>query len=399
MIRRRRVQIEGLPIIGVLLVLIAVFMIAAPQVFLGYRIYMSFLATVPPQLILALGLTLVIASGEIDLSFPSVIAFSGFLFAWAFKTYELTWLALLLALAGGALVGWVNGILVAVIGIPSIIATLATQFFWGGITTVMTGGLSYAIRTIDDYAIHDVLVGRIGVVPVQALWATAVAVVLWFVLNRHRFGEHLLFIGDNVEVARVVGVNVGREKIKLFTAMGVLGAFAAVLLTAENKNFFNTQGSGFLLTVMAAVFIGGTSIFGGKATIVGSYVGAYIIGMIEAGLVATGMQGFWVRAVVGLVFLAAVVFHLSMDQPQRLARLGQLFRCGGRLERQPAPPARGSLSLLNPADRGALGSLALKRPAQPRKAEYPLLRLPRPFATGADFRVTTLKSPGLCSCR
>ena len=235
-------HVEGLPIIGVLLVLIAVFMIAAPQVFLGYRIYMSFLATVPPQLILALGLTLVIASGEIDLSFPSVIAFSGFLFAWAFKTYELTWLALLLALAGGALVGWVNGILVAVIGIPSIIATLATQFFWGGITTVMTGGLSYAIRTIDDYAIHDVLVGRIGVVPVQALWATAVAVALWFVLNRHRFGEHLLFIGDNVEVARVVGVNVGREKIKLFTLMGVLGAFAAVLLDRREQELLQHPG-------------------------------------------------------------------------------------------------------------------------------------------------------------
>jgi simple sugar transport system permease protein len=309
MTRRPRLHLEGLPIIGVLLVLIAIFMIAAPQVFLGYRIYMSFLSTVPPQLILALGLTLVIASGEIDLSFPSVIAFSGFLFAWAFKTYELTWLALLLALAGGALIGWVNGVLVAVIGIPSIIATLATQFFWGGITTVLTGGLSYAIRTIDDFAIHTVLVGRIGVVPVQALWATAVAVALWFVLNRHRFGEHLLFIGDNVSVARVVGVNVGREKIKLFTLMGVLGAFAAVLLTAENKNFFNTQGSGFLLSVMAAVFIGG------------SYVGAYIIGMIEAGLVATGMQGFWVRAVVGLVFLAAVVFHLTMEDSTRMRAL------------------------------------------------------------------------------
>jgi simple sugar transport system permease protein len=338
--RRPRVHLEGLPIIGVLLVLVAVFMIAAPQVFLGYRIYMSFLATVPPQLILALGLTLVIASGEIDLSFPSVIAFSGFLFAWAFKTYELTWLALLLALAGGALIGWVNGILVAVIGIPSIIATLATQFFWGGITTVLTGGLSYSIRTIDDYAIHDVLVGRIGVVPVQGLWATAIAVGLWFVLNRHRFGEHLLFIGDNVSVARVVGVGVGREKIKLFTLMGVLGAFAAVLLTAENKNFFNTQGSGFLLTVMAAVFIGGTSIFGGKATIVGSYVGAYIIGMIEAGLVATGMQGFWVRAVVGLVFLAAVVFHLSMDEPQRAARLKQWI--GARLRRPDPEKESGS---------------------------------------------------------
>jgi simple sugar transport system permease protein len=79
---------------------------------------------------------------------------------------------------------------------------------------------------------------------------------------------------------------------------------------------------------------------GGKATMVGSYVGAFIIGMIEAGLVATGLQGFWVRTVVGLVFLAAVIFHLSMDQPQRLARLRQMFRFGGRLERAAAPPAR-----------------------------------------------------------
>jgi simple sugar transport system permease protein len=75
-------------------------------------------------------------------------------------------------------------------------------------------------------------------------------------------------------------------------------------------------------------------------TIFGSHVGAYMIGMIEAGLVATGVQGFWVRAVVGLVFLAAVVFHLSMDQPQRLARLRQMFGFGGKLDRQPAPPAR-----------------------------------------------------------
>ena len=91
---------------------------------------------------------------------------------------------------------------------------------------------------------------------------------------------------------------------------------------------------------MAAVFIGGTSIFGGKATIVGSFVGAYIIGMIEAGLVATGMQGFWVRAVVGLVFLAAVIFHLSMEEPQRRTRLRQMLRLGPRLERQPAPHAQ-----------------------------------------------------------
>ena len=90
---RTGLRIEGLPIIGVFLVLVALFIFLAPNVFLGYRIYMSFLATVPPVLVLALGLTLVIAAGEIDLSFPSVIAFSGFIFAFLFKTYELTWLA------------------------------------------------------------------------------------------------------------------------------------------------------------------------------------------------------------------------------------------------------------------------------------------------------------------
>jgi simple sugar transport system permease protein len=103
--------------------------------------------------------------------------------------------------------------------------------------------------------------------------------------------------------------------------MGLLGALAAIILTLENKNFFNTQGQGYLLTALAAVFIGGTSIFGGQGSVVGSFVGAFIIVMIEAGLVATGVQGFWVRAVVGIVFLGAVLFHLSIEQPGRLAEM------------------------------------------------------------------------------
>ena len=105
-------------------------------------------------------------------------------------------------------------------------------------------------------------------------------------------------------------------------------AFAAVLLTLENKNFFNTQGQGFLLIALASVFIGGTSIFGGQATIVGSFFGAFIIGMIEAGLVASGIQGFWVRAVVGLVFLGAVIFHFRMARANALGSFAKAFRRG-----------------------------------------------------------------------
>ena len=327
-------RVEGLPIIAVLVVLVAAFMLAAPNVFLGHRIYFSFLTTVPPVLLLALGLTLVVAAGEIDLSFPSVIAFSGYLLALCVKDLEQPWLGIPLALLGGALVGYLNGVLVAVIGIPSIIATLGTQFFWGGLTTGISGGTSYSLRTVDQHPIHALFAGSPGGFPIQFLWALAITVLLWFILNRHRFGEHVLFIGDSQTVARVVGIRVETEKIKLFTLMGVLGALAAIILTLENKNFFNTQGQGYLLTALAAVFIGGTSIFGGQATIVGSFVGAFIIVMIEAGLVASGVQGFWVRAVVGLVFLAAVVFHLSMEQPGRLADLRR--RLGlGRNESRP----------------------------------------------------------------
>jgi len=322
----RLARIEGLPIIVVFLSLVGCFIVASPEVFLKLPIYYSFLTTVPPVLVLALGLTFVIAAGEIDLSFPSVIAFSGYVLAMLYKDHGLIWPAVFLAVAAGALIGFVNGLIVAYVGVPSIITTLATQFFWGGITTVISGGLSYSLREVDETSMWSVFVGKIGEFPMQSLWAIGLAILLWFILNRHRFGEHVLFIGDNANVAAVVGVNVARERVKLFTLMGTLAGFGAVLLTLENRNFFNTQGQGYLLIALASVFIGGTSIFGGQATVVGTFFGAFIISMIEAGLTATGIQGFWVRAVVGLVFLAAVIFHLTMEQPHRRAKLARMFR-------------------------------------------------------------------------
>ena len=121
---------------------------------------------------------------------------------------------------------------------------------------------------------------------IQALWTAIIVGFLWFVLTRHRFGEHTLFIGNSNDVSRVVGIDVDREKIKIFTLMGFLAACAAIILTLENKNFFGNQGQGYLLTAIASVLIGGTSIFGGRATIIGTVFGCFIIGMIEAGLVA-----------------------------------------------------------------------------------------------------------------
>ena len=153
-----------------------------------------------------------------------------------------------------------------------------------------------------------------------------IVVFLWSILRRHRFGEHVLFIGDSNEVSWVVGINVDREKIKIFTLMGTLAAIAAIMLTLENKNFFGNQGQGYLLTAIASVLIGGTSIFGGRATIVGTVFGSMIILMIEPALVAAGLTGAWVRTVQGLVFLISIIFYLYADEPHRrsafFARVG-----------------------------------------------------------------------------
>lgn len=329
-------RLEGLPIIAVFAVLLALFMWTAPQVFLAPYIYTTFLSTLPPLVLLAAGLTFVIAAGEIDLSFPAIVAFSGFVFAFLTREYGLGWLAAAAAVGSGAVIGLLNGLIVARVGVPSFIATLATQFFWNGAATVLSGGQSYSLRGIDQGSVWQLLVGRLpgpaalpwlGQVSLQAVWTAAIVVLLWFVLNRHRFGEHLLFIGDSNAVARVVGIDVSAEKVKLFALVGALAGFAAVLLTLENRNYFGNQGQGYLLTAIASVLIGGTSILGGRATLVGTVFGCLIIGMIEAGLVATGLTGAWVRTVQGLVFLVAVVFYLVIDEPGRraafLARFGR----------------------------------------------------------------------------
>jgi len=101
---------------------------------------------------------------------------------------------------------------------------------------------------------------------------------------------------------------------------------SAILLTLENRNYFGNQGQGYLLTAIASVLIGGTSIFGGRATIIGTIFGCFIIGMIEAGLVATGLTGAWVRTIQGLVFLASIVFYLYIDEPQRRSALFAKFK-------------------------------------------------------------------------
>ena len=303
---------------ALLFFLIATFMIASPEAFLSSRMYWSFLSIIPFSALLALALTFCVASGEIDLSFPSVMAVSGLIFAQVFEATQCASLAVGAAILTGTLAGLLNGFLVVYVGVPSIIATIGTQFFWRGASTVMADGLAISLTETRETLLHDILVGRLfDVLPMQSLWCLGLAICLWFLLNRHVFGDAVLFLGDNFTAAKMMGVNVNRTRYLLFMLIGAISALVSVMICLEMANWWPTQGEGYMLLVFASVFIGGTSVFGGKATIYGTIVGAIIIGIIEAGIIGAGLAGFWTRLVYGLIIIISVSVHALALKTQR----------------------------------------------------------------------------------
>ncbi len=296
--------------IGVLCVAIfiwLIFLIGSPTTFLSREIYVAFMSATPFFALMAIPLTLVVIAGEIDLSFPSIMAFGMTAFDLVLTSTHSVWLGFIACLAAGLLAGWLNGIIVVRIGMPSIVATIGTQFFWRGAVMVLTNGQGIGMSPVKDTILYPALVGRIGgVVPAQFVWTIVIALVMWFFLNRHRFGAHVYLVGDNVDSARLMGVDVGRTKILTFAVVGVAAAFAGYVVSEEVLFFWPTLGDGYMLNTLASVFLGGTSVFGGAGTIFGTFVGSFIIGAINAGIVAAGLTGFWTSLIYGLIIVVSV---------------------------------------------------------------------------------------------
>jgi simple sugar transport system permease protein len=310
-LRKYRLQLS---ILSILIALWILYSAVSPRTFLSYGIYYSLMSTLPFYAIMSLGLTCVIIAGEIDLSFPDVMAFSGFVFSALFVGTGNIWLAFFCCLVCGFAAGAFNGILVTKAGIPSLVATLGTSFFWRGSEVVLSGGWGVVLSDAEKTTFRQILVGRLGGmgipgqgVPAQAIWFVLFTIVFWIVLNRTKLGAHIYFAGDNLEGARMMGINVDRVKILIFTIMGGSAAFAGTLANMEVLYYWPTLGSGFLLRTIASVFLGGTAYFGGMGTIFGTFIGSIIIGSLETGVVAIGISGFWVQVAEGVVIIVAVV--------------------------------------------------------------------------------------------
>ncbi len=307
-----------LSIFGILVLLYAVFMIGNPMVFTKFMIYRSFMTTMPFFGIMAISATYVITLGEIDLSFPSVLGISSWVFGTVFVTTDSFALAIVLCLAVGLITGMINGLIITRIGVPSIVATIGTMFLWRGLVNLMSQGKGIALVGLRESPLYEVFVGRLfGAIPAQFIWFVAIAIGFGLVYRRHQYGSHLLYVGDNAESARMMGINVDRVKIIAFMQMGFFASLAGIFLAAEVTYFWPTQGDGMLLTTLAAVFIGGTSVFGGTGTIFGTFIGVIIIGSLEAGIIAIGLTGFWVRFLNGLLITVSVSVYAFMLRRSR----------------------------------------------------------------------------------
>jgi simple sugar transport system permease protein len=259
---------------------------------------------------MAIPLTMVVIAGEMDLSFPSIMAMGMVAFLLTYEATTSVALAFITALVTGTLIGMLNGLIIVKFGIPSLVATIGTQFFWRGAVLVLTQGKSGSLIYVKDSLLYPMLVGKIGgYFPMQMIWLIIIAVLGWVMLNRHRFGAHIYLIGDNVNSAELMGINTGRTRIMAFMLIGLVSAFAGVVASFHVAFFWPSLGEGYLLRTLASVFLGGTSVFGGTGTILGTFLGAFIIGAIEAATVAVGLTGFWTQLIYGLIIVLSVIMH------------------------------------------------------------------------------------------
>lgn len=299
-----------LGILGVFAAMWIFFIIFAPETFLSAQIYRAFMSTIPFFAIVALPLTMLVIAGEMDLSFPSIMAIGMVAFVTVFNATGSVLLALLAGLLTGFLAGLMNGVIVVWIGIPSLVVTIGTQFFWRGAVLVLLGGKGNTLVETRDTFIYNMLVGKLaGGIPMQMVWLVIVAIITWVLLNRHRFGANIYIIGDNKQTAGLMGINTAFTRMLMFALVGMAAAFGGILASLQVSFFWPSLGDGYLLRTLAAVFLGGTSVFGGVGTILGTFIGSFIIGAIEAAIVAVGLTGFWTQLIYGLIIILSVSMH------------------------------------------------------------------------------------------
>lgn len=263
-------------------------------------------------LILAVGQTLIMSTGGIDISTGSMIGVVGAIVGIGLENgWMPPIMALPAALLLGALLGGFNGFNVTVLGVPPLLATLGTFVAYRGFTQYFMGvnlvtGLPEVVTTIG----RAYLLG----LPVAVWTALLVTLLGWFVLRRTIYGRYIIAIGSNPAAARATRINVRGITASTYVIQGALAGLAALVLMGRLDSASAAMGEGLELHIIAAVVLGGTYLFGGRSTMIGTLLGVYLIGMLENGLIQTGAGFFVQKMILGLLIIGAVALQLHQKR-------------------------------------------------------------------------------------
>jgi ribose transport system permease protein len=253
--------------------------------------------------IIAIGQTYVIITTGIDLSIGSNIALAGIVAAILMTSGVAVPIAVIGGLLSGCLVGLINGLIVVYGNIPPFIVTLGTMSIVRGVSLVITKGIP--VTDLPE-AFTIIGTGSIASIPIPAVIMFVLVAIFGFVLAKTKLGRYTYAIGSNFEAARLSGINTKRTLISIYIISGFLAACAGLILAARVVSAQPTAGTGYELDAVAASVIGGASLLGGEGMILGTFIGALVIGVLRNGLNLINVSAFWQQIVIGAVIIAAV---------------------------------------------------------------------------------------------
>jgi ribose transport system permease protein len=318
---KRLFKAQAFQILLVLLVIIAIFSALAPDTFATFGNMRLIIQNASILAVLGVGMTYVIITAGIDLSIGSVLVFSGMVSAIVMRSiggdgWGVATIGVAVAIVCGLGWGIINGVLIAKAKVPPLIVTLGTLGMSLGFAQIMSGGID--IREVPLVLSDSIGYGNIfGRVPILSVIALVVVVIGAIVLRFTRFGRYTYAVGSSEESTRRVGVKVDRHLITVYALMGGLSGLAGILSLSQFGTTAVAGQSATNLNVIAAVVIGGTSLFGGFGTVFGTVVGLFIPAVLQDGFVITGVQPFWQQVAVGAVLIGAVY----VDQTRRASAL------------------------------------------------------------------------------
>ncbi|MEQ6390286.1 ribose ABC transporter permease [Bacillaceae bacterium S4-13-58] len=290
------------------LLLICVILTFLSDNFLTVNNLLNVLRQVSINALIALGMTYVILTGGIDLSVGSTLALGSAITAGMITSGLDPMLAVLIGLLVGAILGAANGIIISKGKVAPFIATLATMTVYRGLTLVYTGGRPITgLSDSDSVAFQMIGQGYLFGIPFPVIILLVSFVVLYFILRRTTFGRSVYAVGGNEEASRLSGIKIDRVKIGVYTITGMLSVLAGIILTSRLDSAQPTAGTAYELDAIAAVVLGGTSLSGGRGWIVGTIIGALIIGVLNNGLNLLNVSSFFQQVVKGGVILLAVL--------------------------------------------------------------------------------------------